>query len=66
MYDVSTHEIWSCVADMLPCTCGKATLTIVVSTTCMTVASMTEMVIMPRFSGAAVLTDALIAGSDAA
>src|SRR5262245_14953793 len=33
--------------------CGNATLTIVVSTTCMTVASMTEMVIMPRFSGAA-------------
>ena len=61
MYDVSTHEIWSCVADMLPCMCGSATLTIVVSTTCMTVASMTDNVIMPRFSGASVLAVALIA-----
>ena len=53
MYDVSTQEIWSCVADMPPCMCGNATLTIVVSTTCMTVASMIDTVIMPRLSGAA-------------
>jgi len=51
MYDVSTHEIWSWVADMLPCMCGNATLTIVMSTTCMIVASMIETVIMPRLSG---------------
>jgi hypothetical protein len=34
---------------MLPCMWGRATFTIVVSTTCMTVASMIEIVIMPRF-----------------
>jgi hypothetical protein len=63
MYEVKTQEIWSCVADMLPCMCGKATLTIVVSTTCITVASITDTVIMPRFSGTALTTVALIAGS---
>src|SRR5262245_28195052 len=41
--------------------CGNATLTIVVSTTCMTVASMTATVIMPRFSGAAALAVTLVA-----
>jgi hypothetical protein len=41
--------------------CVNATLTIVVSPTCMTVASMTDNVIMPRFSGAAALAVALIA-----
>ena len=46
---------------MLPCMCGNATLTIVVSTTCITVASMTDNVIMPRFSGASVPAVALIA-----
>src|SRR5690606_2236243 len=33
---------------MLPCMCGSATFTIVMSTTCMIVASMIENVIMPR------------------
>jgi hypothetical protein len=65
MYEVITQEPGACVADMLPCMCGKATLTIVVSTTCMTVASMTDTVIMPRFTGAALLEVAVIAPSRA-
>src|SRR5690606_36925607 len=39
---------------MLPCMCGSATFTIVMSTTCMIVASMIENVIMPRCGTAGV------------
>ena len=48
MYDVRTHEIWSCVAPIDPCMCGSATLAMVVSSACMIVASMMETTIMPR------------------
>jgi hypothetical protein len=48
IYDVSTQVIWSCEADRLPCMCGSATLAMVPSIACMMVASMIEMVIMPR------------------
>jgi hypothetical protein len=47
MYEVSTQVIWSCDACRLPCMCGSATLAIVVSSACMMVASMIEMVIIP-------------------
>jgi hypothetical protein len=47
MYEVSTQVIWSCEACRLPCMCGNATLAMVVSSACMMVASMIEMVIMP-------------------
>ena len=48
MYEVSTQVIWSCEACRLPCMCGSATLAMVVSSACMMVASMIEMVIIPR------------------
>ena len=48
MYEVSTHDIWSCVAERLPCMCGSATLAIVLSSACMIEASITDSVIRPR------------------
>src|SRR5277367_140009 len=48
IYEVSTHEIWSCAADMLPWMCGSATLAIVVSIPCSTQAQITVAVIIPR------------------
>src|SRR6185369_182061 len=48
MYEVSTQLTWSCEADRLPWICGSATLAIVVSTACMIVASMIEMVMAAR------------------
>jgi hypothetical protein len=57
MYDVRTHEIWSCAADMLPCMCGRQTLTIVVSSPCMTQAQMTVAVVKPRFGTVAAASD---------
>ncbi len=48
MYEVSTQVIWSSDADRLPCMCGRATLAMVPSIAWMMVASITEMVIMPR------------------
>ena len=48
MKEVSTQVIWSCEADRLPCMCGRATLAIVPSSAWMMVASMIDMVIMPR------------------
>src|SRR4029077_18464916 len=50
IYVVSTHEIWSCDADMLPWMCGRQTLTIVVSSPCMTQAQMIVAVIAPRLA----------------
>ena len=41
--------IWSCEACSAPCMCGSATLAMVVSSACMMVASMIEMVIGQRF-----------------
>ena len=55
MYDVSTHVISSCDADSVPCICGSATLAIVLSSVWISVASMIEMVIIGRLSGAAAL-----------
>src|SRR5215831_6652535 len=54
MYEVRTHEIWSCAADMLPCMCGSATLAIVVSIPCNTQAQMIVAVISPRWGTAVV------------
>jgi hypothetical protein len=48
MYDVNTHEIWSCDADMVPWMCGRQTLAIVVSTPCMTHAQMMVAVVAAR------------------
>ena len=48
MYEVSTQAIWSWAADRLPWICGSATLAIVLSTPCMIVASMIEIVIAVR------------------
>jgi hypothetical protein len=48
MYEVSTQEISSCEADMLPWMWGRETLTIVVSSPCMTQAQMTVAVIAGR------------------
>ena len=31
MYEVMTHEIWSCVAVKVPCMCGSATTPMVQS-----------------------------------
>ncbi len=53
MYEVTTQAIWSCEADSEPCMCGRATLVIVVSTPCMNVASMIEIVIATRLAGRA-------------
>jgi hypothetical protein len=53
MYEVSTQVISSCDADSVPCICGRATLAIVLSSVCISVASMIDSVIMPRFKGAA-------------
>ena len=52
MYEVNTQAIWSWVAEKLPCMLGSATLAMVVSITCITVASMTEAVMNPRFGAA--------------
>src|SRR6476620_9943614 len=48
MYVVRIHEIWSCEAAMLPWICGRQTLTIVVSSPCMTQAQITVAVVSPR------------------
>jgi hypothetical protein len=48
IYDVSTQVIVSCEASRSPVIDGSATLAIVVSSTCMIVASMIETVIRPR------------------
>ncbi len=48
IYEVSTHEIWSCVADSEPCMFGSATFAIVVSSACIKVASITETTSRPR------------------
>ncbi len=50
MYEVSTHEIWSCVADSEPCMFGSATFAIVVSSACISVASMTDTTSRPRLA----------------
>src|ERR1700726_236595 len=50
MYDVRIHEIWSCAADMLPWMCGRQTLTIVVSSPCMTQAQMIVAVVAARLA----------------
>src|SRR6185312_6946952 len=47
MYDVSTHAIWSWLADSEPCICGNATLAIVVSSICIVVDSISESVSSP-------------------
>ena len=47
MYEVRTQVIWSWAAPRLPCMLGRATLAMVVSSTCITVASMIETVISP-------------------
>jgi len=48
MYEVSTQSICTRVAPMLPPMCGSATLAIVISMDCRTVASVTAMVIGMR------------------
>ncbi len=48
MYEVRTQAIWSWAADRLPWICGSATLAMVLSTPCMIVASMIEIVIAVR------------------
>jgi hypothetical protein len=54
MYEVNTQVIVSWAALRLPCMLGNATLAIVVSSTCMMVASMIDTVIMPAcFTGLA-------------
>ncbi len=50
-YDVTTHVPSSYVAPMLPAMCGMDTLTTVVSSTSMNVASMTAMVTIQGFTG---------------
>src|SRR5262249_1209070 len=45
-YDVMTHEVSSTLVDSDPCMCGRATLVMLVSRTCMTVMSITEMVML--------------------
>src|SRR5579863_3001871 len=59
MYEVRIHEIWSCDADMLPWICGRQTLTIVVSSPCMTQATMIVAVIAPRLATGAATGGAL-------
>src|SRR3954452_8705546 len=48
MYEVNTQLIWSCDADSVPCMYGSATLAIVVSSACMMVAVMAQIVTMLR------------------
>src|SRR5882757_5697184 len=50
MYEVSTQLICSCVAESSPPMRGRATLAMVWSSACRNEASITEMVISPRFS----------------
>ena len=50
MYEVRTQEIWSCVADSEPCMFGSATFAIVVSSACISVASMTDTTSRPRLA----------------
>src|SRR4051794_41833030 len=47
IYEVSTQVMVSWAAPRLPCMLGSATLAMVVSSTCMMVASMIDTVIMP-------------------
>ena len=47
-YDGSTHDTWSMLAPRLPAMCGNATLTIVVSSACITVADIMATVMMKR------------------
>ena len=47
-YEVSTQEIWSSVVLRLPCIYGRATLAMVESSTCMSVAVITHAVISAR------------------
>src|SRR5690349_7161155 len=56
---VATQAIWSCASDRLPCMCGSATLAIVVSTPCMNVASMIEILTARRFVAGARLVSPL-------
>src|SRR5438477_8631315 len=56
MYEVRIQEIWSCEADMLPWMCGRQTLTIVVSSPCMTQAQMIVAVVNPRWGTGAALS----------
>ena len=51
IYEVSTQLIWSCVVESDPCMYGSATLAIVVSSACMTVAIMMQTVRTPRVVG---------------
>src|SRR4051794_30686161 len=54
IYEVSTQVMVSWAAPRLPCMLGSATLAMVVSSTCMMVASMIDTVIMPAcFTGLA-------------
>src|SRR3954469_12476796 len=48
MYEVNTQLIWSCDADSVPCMYGSATLAMVVSSACMMVAVMAQIVTMFR------------------
>src|SRR5207244_3783331 len=48
MYEVRTQATWSCEAESAPWICGRATLAIVLSTPCMIVASMIDMVMRAR------------------
>src|SRR4029077_13562405 len=43
-YEVITHDISSMLAEKLPCMCGRATLVMLVSSTCITVTVITEKV----------------------
>ncbi len=45
-YEVMTHDVSSTLVDSDPCMCGRATLVMLVSRTCMTVMSITEMVML--------------------
>src|SRR5215472_13038044 len=63
MYEVSAQAIWSCEAERLPCTCGNATLRIVLSIPCMMFASMIEIVIMPRLATGVYAASPLIGGN---
>ncbi len=50
MYEVSTHDICSCVLDSEPWICGSATLAMVVSSADMIDAPITESVMSPRWA----------------
>jgi hypothetical protein len=50
-YDVTTHATSSTPAESEPCRCGSTTLVTLVSMICITVTSMTEMVIAQRWPG---------------